>query len=174
MKELNTRQFMFVLYKASSISFVVFAAFLLTGSFIFTHIFQISFESFRIFGGVIIFSFAYMFIVKGERAWVHMKPDLEDVAAEVALPFMVGAGTISVTMLIGFEYTLPIGMMMILLVMTINFMAILFLKFIKDHLLKRKLKVAFDKNMEILLRVNGFFVGAIGVNMIVNGVTALL
>jgi multiple antibiotic resistance protein len=38
---------------------------------------------------------------------------------------------------------------------------------------KHKFRVAFDKNMEILLRLNGFFIGAIGINMIIQGINSL-
>jgi multiple antibiotic resistance protein len=34
----------------------------------------------------------------------------------------------------------------------------------------KRLKTAFDKNMEVLLRLNGFFIGAIGINMVLTGI----
>ncbi len=42
-----------------------------------------------------------------------------------------------------------------------------------DYESTEKFKTAFDKNMEILLRLNGFFIGAIGVNMIAIGINNL-
>ncbi|WP_155800630.1 hypothetical protein [Pontibacter sp. BAB1700] len=38
----------------------------------------------------------------------------------------------------------------------------------------KKVQVAFDKNMELLLRINGFFLGAIGIDMIVSGIRNLV
>lgn len=173
MEELKSRDFFKVLFKASIISFGIFFIFMASGDFLFRAVLQINFESFRIFGGIVLFSFAYLFIVKGQKAMVHMKENLDDLAAEIALPFMVGAGTITVSILMGNKFEPTEGALAIILVLAINYIIIIFLKYVRETLSKRKMKVAFDKNMEILLRLNGFFVGAIGLNMVVTGVQAL-
>jgi multiple antibiotic resistance protein len=79
------------------ISFAICLSFFYIGDIIFQETFQIDFESFRIFGGIIAFSYACYFIVKGQKAVIIMKEDLDDLAAEIALPFMVGAGMISLS-----------------------------------------------------------------------------
>ncbi|MFO8015548.1 MAG: MarC family protein [Candidatus Woesearchaeota archaeon] len=173
MKELKHKSFLKVLFRASAISFAILLLFLISGEFLFEEVLQIRFESFRIFGGIIIFSFAYFFIVKGQLSLVHMKEDLDDLAAEIALPFMVGAGTISLTFLMAYEFTLLPGTFLLVAVLVINFVFIILLKYIRDHLPGRKLPVAFDKNMEVFMRLNGFFLGAIGINMIVMGLDHL-
>ena len=58
-------------------------------------------ESFRIFGGVVLLSFGFLYIVKGDTALISIKEDLDDLASEIALPFMVGAATISLSIIIG-------------------------------------------------------------------------
>ncbi|MBD3313660.1 MarC family protein [Candidatus Woesearchaeota archaeon] len=170
MKNLKHRDFLIVLLKATVISFAIFALFLLSGNLLFEKVLQIHFDAFRIFGGIIIFSFSYFFIVKGQKAFIHMKEDLDDLASEIALPFMVGAGTISVSVLMGYEMDNTIGIIALLIVMAINYLMIIFLKFIREKLANRHLRVAFDKNMEVLLRLTGFFIGAIGINMIMTGI----
>lgn len=170
MQELTNAQFLKVLLKATIISFAVFFTFIMMGDVIFREVLQISFESFRIFGGVVIFSFAYFFIVKGQKALIQMKENLDDLASEIALPFMVGAGTISLTVLMSYQLPLAQGIVTLLIVLLLNYVFIIFLKSLRDSIAKTKIKVAFDKNMEVFLRLNGFFVGAIGINMIVTGV----
>lgn len=170
MNELSRRQFLRVLLKASMISFVIFTAFLFFGELLLYHIFQIDFDSFRIFGGVIIFSFAYLYIVKGQRALITMKEDLDDLAAEIALPFMIGAGTLSLTIIMGHDFKWVESLLSLVIILAANFLFIVFLKGIRERLSAEKLKVAFDKNMEVLLRLFGFFVGAIGVNMVIQGI----
>ncbi len=170
MEELDNRSFLKVLFKATIMSFFTLLVFLLAGSFLFSKVLQISFESFRIFGGIIIFSFAYLFIVKGHKSLINMKENLNDLASEIALPFMVGAGTISIAIVMSHQLPETEGIFALISVMAINYIIITVLKMIKDGLSRKKLKVAFDKNMEVLLRLNGFFVGAIGINMIVTGV----
>lgn len=173
MKELDDQTFNKVLMKASLISFSIYLIFLLTGDFLIADVFRINFESFRIFGGIIIFTFAYLFIVKGEKALIKIKGDIDELASEIALPFMVGAGTISLVIIISFSEPILNGSFILCSTLLINYFVIMFLKKLREQFNKRKHRQVFDHNMEILLRLNGFFVGAIGVNMILNGVTTL-
>lgn len=99
--------------------------------------------------------------------------NLDDLAAEIALPFLVGAATISLTILMGNRFSTLTGTLLLLLILSVNFFVILFLKYLRSLIEKKKLKVAFDKNLEILLRLNGFFIGAIGINMIIRGLNEL-
>lgn len=173
MKNLDNITFTKVLTKATLISFGVLLLFVVSGDYVFQKIFHIKFESFRIFGGIVIFSFAYQFIIKGHRAFITMKADLDDLASEIALPFMVGAGTISLSILMKNQLNLQNAVLALVISLISNFLLILFLKFFKDHIARKKFKVLFDKVMEILLRINGFFLGAIGVDMILSGLLKL-
>jgi multiple antibiotic resistance protein len=170
MDELENKKFNKVLLKASLISFAVYVAFAILGEFLFSSVFKIKFDSFRIFGGIVIFSFAYFYIVMGRRALIHIKEDLDDLASEIAIPFIVGAGSISLAILAGYKYPTHIGIGIIAGVLISNFIVVLFLKFLKDRIARNRFKVAFDKNMAILMRLNAFMVGAIGVDMIVSGI----
>lgn len=169
MRELSDAEFRKVLFNASLISLMIFLIFLFTGDRLFEGVFHIDFESFRVFGGIVIFSFAYLFIVKGQVALIQIKGSLDNLASEIALPFMVGAGTILLTILMGHNLTGWQGVGVLLMVLTFNFLFIIGLKYVRDGIRRPKWKVAFDKNMEILLRLNGFFLGAIGVEMIMSG-----
>jgi len=169
MRNLTEKDFHKVLFKATMISFVIFALFVYAGDFVFRKIFQINFEAFRIFGGIIIFTFAYLFIVQGKKSLINMKEDLDDLASEIALPFMVGAGTISLCIVMSHKFSFPKGILILSIIMILHYIIIFFL--IKTRkLVNENWRVAFDKNMEIGLRLNGLFVGAIGINMIINGI----
>ena len=158
-----------VILKASLISMSVCYVFFYAGEFIFDSILQIDFESFRIFGGIIIFSYAYIFIVNGQKAMIIIKENLDDLASEIALPFMVGAGSISLSILLSRAHSLTVGSGVLFIVFLLNFFVLFLLKSIRDSLEGRRLKTAYDKNMEVLLRLNGFFIGAIGINMMLTG-----
>lgn len=172
-KDLNHKQFMIVIFKATLISLTVCMAFFFLGDMIFESVFQINFESFRIFGGIIIFSYAYFFIVKGQKALIMIKENLDDLASEIALPFMVGAGSISLSIILSHKQSYLIGATSLVFIFMLNFLALFILKKFRDSLEGRKFKTAFDKNMEVLLRLNGFFIGAIGVNMVFVGLKNL-
>lgn len=173
MQELDTKTFFKVLAKATIISFLIFSIFIFGCNLLIDRIFQINIESFRVFGGIIIFSYAYYFIIKGEKAYVFMKGNLDDLASEIALPFMVGAGTITLSLFLGYNGHDFLGAIIVLVTLIVNLIMILILKFFKEYINKKRYKIAFDKNMEILLRLNGFFIGAIGINMIRIGIENL-
>ena len=172
-KDLSHRDFMMVIFKASLISFLVCLVFFFSGDIFFRLIFKIDFESFRIFGGIIIFSYAYFYIVKGQKALIIIKENLDDLASEIALPFMVGAGTISLTILLAHDHSFLIGGGSLTIIFVVNFLVIFALKKFRDSIETKKFKTAFDKNMEVLLRLNGFFIGAIGINMVLMGIKNL-
>lgn len=173
MNDLSHKNFMRVLLQASLISFVIYVFFVLSGEFIFNKVLMIKYESFKVFGGVVIFSYAYLYIIKGDRALIHIKEDLDDLASEIALPFMVGAGSISLSIMVGFKYTAPVGIGLLAAILAVNFMVIIGLKAFKDMFKGYKSRIAFDKNMGIFMRLNGFFIGAIGIEMIFSGILAL-
>ncbi len=172
-RELNTKDFLVVLFKASVISYVIYITFALFGNAIFIDFFKINFESFRIFGGIIIFAYAYVFIMKGSQSMITLKESLDDLSSEIALPFMVGAGTISLSVIIGYKNNTPISLFMIAIVMTLNYLIVILLKFLKDFLDKKMQRLTFDKYSSILSRVNGFIAGAIGIDMIIRGILAI-
>jgi multiple antibiotic resistance protein len=173
MKELDDRTFNKVLIKASFISLFIFLLFLFTGDSLLKDVFRISFESFRIFGGIIIFSLAYLFIIKGEKALIKIKGDIDELASEIALPFMVGVGTISIVIIIGFSEPLINGSFILFATLFLNYLIIMFLKKLRATIRKKKYRQVFDHNMEVLLRLNSFFVGAIGINMVLSGIITL-
>ena len=169
-KDLSHKNFINVIFKATVISLLICLFFFFTGEHIFKTVFKIDFEAFRIFGGIIIFSYAYYFIVRGQKAMIMIKEDLDDLASEIALPFMVGAGSISLSIIVSYRHTTLIGTLILVIVFFTNFFSIFLLKKLRDSLEGKTLKTAFDKNMEVLLRLNGFFIGAIGINMIITGI----
>lgn len=171
--DLNHKDFIKVIIKATIISFLICLLFFYLGDILFQNIFQIDFESFRIFGGIIIFAFAYHFIVKGQKALILMKEDLDDLASEIALPFMVGAGTISLSILLSQKQSYPLGTLTLVIIFALNFLILFMLVKFRKSIDGKKIKIAFDKNMEVLLRLNGFFIGAIGIDMMLTGIKSL-
>jgi len=172
-QDLNYEDFLKVIFKATIISFIICLIFFYFGDMIFQNILQINFESFRIFGGIIIFSFAYYFIVKGQKALILMKEDLDNLASEIALPFMVGAGSISLSILFSQKMSYFLGTISLIIIFGINFLLLMILTKFRESIDAKKIRIAFDKNMEILLRLNGFLIGAIGIDMILTGIKNL-
>jgi len=174
MDDLDNKSFVKVLVNATLISAAILALFVISGDYIFRSIFHIHFASFKIFGGIIIFSLAFQFIIKGKRAFITMKANLDDLASEIALPFMVGAGTISLSIMMRNTLNLRYSILALSISLVVNFVSILLLKAFKDNIARKKFRVLFDKVMEICLRINGFFLGAIGIDMMMQGLKVFL
>ena len=169
-KDLPFGAFLKVLFKASLISYVIYAVFSQFGEFIFNNILSIHFESFRIFGGLIIIAIALDFIIQGKKAFLTMKGSLQELASEIALPFMVGASSIAISIIIGNKFATLQALLIIALALSINYGTIVLLVLLKNHLPSKKLKLAFDNFMGYFLRINGFLVGAIGIDMTSEGI----
>ncbi|MFW5703858.1 MAG: MarC family protein [Patescibacteria group bacterium] len=166
MKELEHGTFVKVFLRATIISTVILACFMASGDFLFKTLFQINIESFRLFGGIIIFTFAFLFIVSGQKAFITIKGGIDTLPSEIALPFMVGAGNISLSIFAAQRIGVVPGITGLVIAMSVNFSIVMTLKFVRDSIKNYDMRVAFDRVMDIVLRLNGFFVGAIGVEMI--------
>lgn len=174
MQDISRPDFFRVLLKATIISLFIFILFSQFGEIIFSKVLSINFESFRIFGGIVIVIMALIFIIQGKKSLITLKGSLDDLASEIAMPFMVGSGTIAISILIGKKFTSIEAIFLLIFALFVNYAAIALLFFIRDRLQSRRMELAFDKLMGYFLRINGFFVGAIGVDLAVQGIKKLL
>ncbi|MCF7874113.1 MAG: hypothetical protein K9L84_00070 [Candidatus Omnitrophica bacterium] len=169
-KDLNRKDFLTVLIKAGGLSLILFLVSALFGRIIFEKILLIDFSSFKIFGGVVIIAYALIFIIQGKKSFFTLKGTLDDLAAEIALPFMVGAATISLCIIIGNRFNSLVASGIIITTMIIHVGLVFLLTILKYTFFKERLRVAFDKTMGMFLRLNGFIVGAIGSNLVISGI----
>lgn len=169
-KNLSRQQFFGIVRKATIIAWIIYALFIFSGDYIFLNIFQINFDSFRLFGWIVIFTMAFMFIVDGKEWFIQLKSDLDDMAAQLALPFMVGAWSISVSILIWNGFSLWEGMLLLSAVLTINLMSIMTIKLIQGWFFEWRFKPYFDKILSVVFRLNSFFMGAVGIDMIITAI----
>ena len=172
MKDLPAREYSEALIKAGTISLIVFLTFVLLKDFIFETLLNIDFEAFRIFGGIILFSFAFIMIVRGQKAFIQLKGSIDELAAEIALPYMVGAGTISLSILLRESFGILMAGWLLFVIMAIHVGIVIGLHFIRKMIDHKPGQHAFDYSMEVLLRVSGFFLGAIGIDMVLTGIRA--
>lgn len=168
--DLGEKDFIKVVFKATVISLIINLFFTFTGESLFTDVLKIDFNSFRIFGGIVLFSISLVSIVQGQKTLITVRGNLDDLASEIALPFMTGVGTISVCVLIGSTRNMFQSTVVNLAAMFITITVMLFLFWMRYHIDSTKLTVAFDKVLGILIRINGFVMGSFGIDMIRSGV----
>lgn len=168
MKQLSWREFVQVHIRASLLSFGVFALFAVAGDFLLQEVFQVRLASLQIFGGLIILFIAHRYFTEGASGNLMFRGELSDLAPQITLPFMVGPGTIWVSMMIGRRNSLPLALTMIagVLVANVVFLAIVqrFFGQISTHR-----ETMLGKYFGILMRTNTLFIGAIAVDMILTG-----
>lgn len=169
MDDLEPRKFIKVLLWASLISLIVFVVFAVTGEALLVDFLDVRPEALRIFGGVIFFVVAYNYVTKGYRAAEVLRGGLDELPSAIALPFMIGAGTITQAILLGKKNGPYLSIFLLFLGLCISFVIVIAFKLIRDRL-KEKRERVFERYINILSRINGLLIGAISAEMVVSGI----
>ncbi|NIU58929.1 MAG: hypothetical protein GWN67_21865 [Phycisphaerae bacterium] len=170
--DLESRIFVKVLFWASFISMVVFWIFAIVGERLLVDFLRVRPEALRIFGGVIFLVVAYNYVTKGFRAAELLRGSLEDLPSAIALPFMIGAGTITQAILLGKRHGPYLSMFLLFIGLCICFFIVIAFKLVRDHLKQARERI-FERYVNILSRINGLFIGAISTEMVVSGIRKL-
>jgi len=172
MEELDLKRFVRVLAVACLISLVSFCICAVAGETLLTDWLGIRPEALRIFGGMVFFVVAYNYVVHGYRGAEVLRGSLEELPSAVALPFMIGAGTITQAILVGKKHT-PLEAVAVLGAgVAVTFAIVLIFKLIRDRMKARRERL-FERYVNILARANGLLIGAISTQMVVSGVHQL-
>ena len=168
-RRLSSKELMVVLAKASLVAFAIFVFFAVGGDIFFQKVLQIEFDSFRIFGGLVITYLSFVMIVQGKKSFITYNEDHSLISSEIVMPLMVGAGTIALSVLMGKSFGKTETVVALALVIVITYLLIAGLTLLR-HKIVKQFEKAFDKNMDMALRLIAFFAGAIGLNMVVVGI----
>ncbi len=125
-------------------------------------------EALRAFGGVIFAVVGDDYLMKGYRATEIIRGRIDELPSQIALPFMIGAGTITQSIIIGKRTAPHIAAFVILIRIVESFAVVTSFKAIRDRLDGGK-EAIFDKYVNILSRINGLIIGAVSTDMIVSG-----
>ncbi|MEA3500404.1 MAG: MarC family protein [Candidatus Marinimicrobia bacterium] len=167
-KKQTVRQFSIAIFRAGIISCFVFIIFAILGEYIFKNILQAHFYSFQIFGGVILLIIALQFVFKGQAAINGLRGESKYVTGAIAMPIMIGPGTISASIIIGnrLEYKLAILSISIAVLFTVIILVLL--KYVHD-IVKRKKAYLIDGYIETVGRITALIIGTYAIEMIVRG-----
>ena len=159
--------------RASLISGVVFAIFALGGNRIFTDVLHIQFAAFQVFGGIVFLVIGLKFMVAGGETVTVLRGPPEHLAGAIAMPFMIGPGTVSAAVLAGAHLSYWMALIAIALALVGTVAIILVAKVIFDGVRKRSAALV-ERYVDILGRVAAVLVGTIAVEMIFDGLGAWL
>lgn len=172
-QDLDRRTFRMVLIRAGLISGSIFALFALLGDALFSEVLQARFASFQIFGGIVFLLIGIEFIFKGPGALRSMRGAPEHIAGSVALPIMIGPGTISASILAGSRLSPGLAVTGIAIAVIVTVLVILLLKDLYDFVLPRNARLV-ERYIEVMGRVTALVVGTFSIEMIMQGVAGWL
>jgi len=171
--ELDTRTFARVLVRGSSIAGVAFAFFAWTGDTIFSRYLHVHFASFQVFGGVVFLIIGVRFVFEGVGTIRKLRGSAEHIAGSIAMPFMIGPGTVSASVVIGARLPLLGAIGAIVATMIVTVAMVLAIKMVHDRVKESSARLT-DRYIEVVGRVSALLIGTFSVEMIMDGLTTWL
>ncbi len=168
-EKLDRKDFARVLVRGSLIATAVFCSFAILGDVIFSSIIQAQFASFQIFGGVIFLIIGLQFVFHGPKAIVALRGESQGLAGAIAMPVLIGPGTISASVVIGKRHEALYACATIIAAVFISVVIMLALKSVHD-LVRPRNEPVIRKYIEIAGRITALYVGTIAVEMIMQGI----
>jgi small neutral amino acid transporter SnatA (MarC family) len=169
MTSLTVRDFAGMHLRATLLSFGVFVLFAFVGDLLLSDVFHVQLAALQIFGGLIILYIAYRYFANGAGSNLLFRGDIGDLASEVSLPYMVGPGTLWISILIGRRVDWLTALLAIGGVLAINMIFVILVRIVFERLYARR-NTMLGKYFSILMRTNTLFIGAIAVQMILTGI----
>lgn len=170
-RRLGPHQFRRVLLRGSAIASAVFCAFAVAGDAIFSTLIQAEFASFQVFGGIVFLLIGLKFVFNGPRAIELLRGDSRHVAGAVAMPVMIGPGTISASLIVGERHDPLIACSVVIVAVATSGGIIVGLKMLHDYVLPRR-EDLIEHYVEITGRITALYVGTVSVEMIMRGLQA--
>jgi len=160
-----------IVTRAALISGVVFSIFACTGEAAFTRILQVRFAAFQIFGGLLFLIISLRFMVSGSGTLVTLRGEPEQLAGTVAMPFMIGPGTVSAATLAGIRLPPVLAVAAISGALGCTAALLVGFKLLFDWLGARNARLT-ERYVQLASRVSAMAMGAIAVEMTLHGVEA--
>ena len=130
--KLDRKQFTNVLIRAGLIAVAVFWFFTVLGDAVFSSVMQAEFASFQIFGGVVFLLIGLQFVFRGPTAIEMLRGESENLAGAIAMPILVGPGTISASVIIGKRHAVIPACGVVLIAVLVSIVIMIGLKFLHD------------------------------------------
>jgi multiple antibiotic resistance protein len=146
----------------------VFWGFAVMGDTVFEEVLQVRFASFLIFGGVTFLIIGIRLIMGMGPAMVGLQPESTGISGAIAMPLLIGPGTISASVLAGSRLPWLEAVLAILIAVAAMTIAIILFKKVHDYV-RRRNEPLVHKYLEVAGRVTALFTGSFAIEMIMNG-----
>jgi multiple antibiotic resistance protein len=172
-QELDRKTFGQVLTRGALISLGVFLICAWAGEAIFTHILHARFASFMIFGGIIFLVIGVRFVVVGSETLKTLRGRPEHLGGSIAMPFMIGPGTVSASVLAGTRLNVVEASLAILLALALVVAGLVTFKWVHDYVRERNERLI-QRYLEVTGRIMALVIGTFAIEMILQGIDAWL
>ena len=169
MNETSTRDFGRIYLEGSLITFVICLICAYLGDRVIFEMFGVTLPSMRVFGGLINLQLSYSYIMRGPEGIKLFKGDINELAQQIALPVMVGAGVVWVSMRMGRLYNPLVVAAIFAIVLAVNFVCVLGYQALFKRV-RGRLELLLVKYFGVAMRFNALLVGALSVDMILGGI----
>jgi multiple antibiotic resistance protein len=129
---------------------------------------QIRFLSFQIFGGIIFMVIGIRLLLGIGSPVSHFRTDMNEASGTIAVPFIVGPGTVGASVLTGSRLDLGLAQAAIALALTTAMLTILAFKWL-HNLVQRRSERYIERHTEIAGRATALFTGSFAIEMILSG-----
>ncbi len=151
MTRLSVEDFAGMHVRATALSFGVFVLFAFVGDMLISDVFHVRLAALQIFGGMIILLIAYRYFAEGAGSNLLFRGDIAQLASEVSLPYMVGPGTLWLSILIGRKVDALTAILAIGGVLAINMVFVVLVRIVFERLYARR-NTMLGKYFSILMR----------------------
>ncbi|TWT94672.1 MarC family protein [Stieleria varia] len=169
MASLDSRTFINVISRAFLISAAAFAFFAWAGERFFVDVIQVRFAAFLIFGGLVFFVIAVRYIVFGAQMLGELRGDATHLSGSIAMPFMIGPGTVSASVLVGLKLPVGFAWLAIAVSLIISCLLLIAVKFLFNYV-KLRNEQLLQRYLEAIGRASALIIGTIAVDMILKGI----
>lgn len=173
MKRTSLREFGSILLQGVMMTLLICLICAFFGRLILFELFQVTLPTMRVFGGLINLVLAYRYVMHGPEGVRLFSGDVTEIAQQIAMPIMVGAGVVWISMRIGETHSPPVAAIIITMVLAINTAIVLGYRGI-FHVVQGNLERLLVKYFGVVMRFNALLIGALSVQMILGGITEFL
>lgn len=159
-----------VVIRAGLISSCVFSLAAVLGDVLFRDLLQAEFASFQLFGGVVFLVIGLRFVFEGNSAIKGLRGESQHIAGSIAMPLMIGPGTISASILAGKRLSHIWAILAIAVAVLASVGVMILLKYLHDYVRTRNAELV-QRYMDIAGRVTALVVGTFAIEMIMRGLT---
>lgn len=166
---LDAATFAAVMMRGAAISMSVFLLFGWLGESVFRDVLQVRFASFLVFGGVIFLIVGIRFVFQGPHAVEMLRGEPEHIAGSVAMPFMIGPGTIYASIHAGYRLPFTDAAVAIVSAVLVTAIIVIVLKRVYDWVKERNEPLV-SRYVDLCGRISALVIGTIAVEMIFLGI----